>query len=198
MSLIVFEGIDGCGKDTQLDLLQDAIKFPVDRVREPGSTGVGEEIRNLLKTHSMSPTTQLLLFLAARSALLDSGKLEESEAVILCNRYVASTEAYQVPSVPDGREIMEIFSRRGLPRPDLTIFLDVSPATALSRLATRAKDKLEHDVHMYDARRQNYYKTFSDPWHNAVTIDGEPPPAVVARDILSAIRERGLGHILRN
>lgn len=96
-TLIVFEGLDGCGKTTQIKLLYKFLKkrSKVKLLREPGSTKIGEKIRALLKNQEhVSPLTQLLLFTAARNALLEKLK-HQSWDIILLDRYIYSTYAYQ-------------------------------------------------------------------------------------------------------
>ena len=98
---IVFEGIDGVGKSTQIDLLTNRLMelgFGVVATREPGGTEIGEKIRELLKSdHPMGDRSELLLMLASRSQHVDSvirPALEVGKMVV-CDRFEASTFAYQ-------------------------------------------------------------------------------------------------------
>jgi len=100
-SLIVLEGIDGCGKTTQIERLEAALaKFrKVERLREPGGTVVGEKIRELLANPDhmeMTPRTELLLFMAARAQLAVEkiGPALRGGLVVLLDRYYHSTSAY--------------------------------------------------------------------------------------------------------
>lgn len=195
MTLIVFEGIDGSGKDTQLSLLQQVLapNNNVKTVTEPGSTALGWELRKLLKNTQMSPTAQLLLFLAARVELLESRQLEEQDAIILCNRYVASTYAYQQHRVPGSQSICDMVLRDRLVQPEITLFIDVPPDVAISRMKKRGLDQLENQEHEYNIRRNRYIELFKKPWHNAVTINGNQSAASVFADICLALREAGYG-----
>lgn len=95
---IVFEGLDGSGKSTQIKLLSKwLIERNIDHltVKEPGSTPLGEAIRSLVKTHDMSALSQTLLFNAARKELLDYIIPELETKWVLCDRFKASTWAYQ-------------------------------------------------------------------------------------------------------
>src|SRR6202167_3867543 len=145
---ITFEGTEGCGKSTQIELLGRqlrAIGYRVRALREPGGTSIGEEIRHTLK-HSknnaaMTPEAELLLMNASRAQIvreiirpaLDSGE------IILCDRFYDSTTAYQgygrglnlkmVQSVVD----MAV----GDTKPNLTLLLAVSPEISEQRRAAR-------------------------------------------------------------
>lgn len=98
--LISFEGIECSGKSLQSQRLKDycdAQKIPAVLIREPGSTAIGEEIRKILLYKECSPSTELLLFLAARSELLTKKIIPELEkgSIVICDRYFHSTLAYQ-------------------------------------------------------------------------------------------------------
>lgn len=98
--LIVFEGLDGAGKSTQAKLLKLwlASHYPLHFAglfREPGSTPVAEQIRHMVKAHVLDQQTQLLLFTAARSDLLHKLHTIPSNRIILLDRYIYSTYAYQ-------------------------------------------------------------------------------------------------------
>jgi dTMP kinase len=100
---ISFEGLDGCGKTTQINLLAEKLKslsYDVVFVREPGGTVISERIREILldtKHHGMNQIAELLLFSAARAQLVNEiikPALAQSK-IVLCDRYVDSTTAYQ-------------------------------------------------------------------------------------------------------
>ncbi len=151
--LISFEGIDGCGKSTQIKLLKDyfnkkGIKFSV--FREPGGTEISEKIRNLLlhETEDMDPTTELLLFSAARSQLVAEEikpRLKNGEIVIL-DRFFDSTTAYQ----GYGRKSAKLSHIETLNKlathdtePDITFYLRIDPKKAAKRTQTGTKDRME-------------------------------------------------------
>ena len=151
--LISFEGIDGCGKSTQIKLLKDyfkkkGVKFSV--FREPGGTEISEKIRNLLlhETDDMDPTTELLLFSAARSQLVAEEiipRLKKGEIVIL-DRFFDSTTAYQ----GYGRKSAMLSHIETLNKlathhtnPDITFYLRIDPKDAAKRTQTGIKDRME-------------------------------------------------------
>ena len=150
---ISFEGIDGCGKSTQITLLKDYFEEhgrSCKVFREPGGTDLSEKVRSILldKDLKIDPFPELLLFSAARAQLV-SECIEPSLAagdVVICDRFFDSTTAYQAA----GRGIVSIEwakafhleVTRGLV-PDLTFLLDLSPEMAKERIGDREKDRME-------------------------------------------------------
>ncbi|MCP4706966.1 MAG: dTMP kinase, partial [candidate division Zixibacteria bacterium] len=99
---ITFEGIDGCGKSTQLKLTSNYLKklgYKPEILREPGSTILSEKIRKILlnKDLKINPISELMLYVAARAELVDStiGPALDDGKIILCDRFYDSTTAYQ-------------------------------------------------------------------------------------------------------
>ena len=100
MKLVTFEGIEGVGKSTQINLLEDWLKtkgFTSKLLREPGSTDFVEKIRELLlsKESNISAHTELLLMFAARSEMIREHLTNSKEDFILCDRYYHASIAYQ-------------------------------------------------------------------------------------------------------
>lgn len=139
---ITFEGVEGAGKSTQIELLRGALAAAGCRVavtREPGGDAVAEAIRGILLTSKgpVDPRAELLLFLASRAqatARVLRPQLR-SHDVVLCDRFADSTIAYQgygrgldIEAIRD----MNRFATEGL-EPDLTVLLDLDPETGLSR-----------------------------------------------------------------
>lgn len=151
MSLfITFEGPDGSGKSTQIELLAAALKrrgHQVILTREPGGTRISNTIRALVHDRTfveMSPRAEALLYNAARAQLVDE-VIEPALAagrIILCDRFTDSTLVYQ--GFGYGRDLVALqqlinYATGGL-RPDLTILLDLDPAVGLARKAQAADD----------------------------------------------------------
>jgi len=151
--IISFEGVDGSGKSTQIDLLRQKLESNgqhVDVFREPGGTELSETIRTILLNpeFDIDPVTELLLFSAARSQLTAQKvrPLEAKGHVIILDRYYDSTTAYQGfgrESVPleSIKHINELASHRL--EPDLTFYLRISIAQAAERTASKRKDRME-------------------------------------------------------
>ncbi|GHS86509.1 thymidylate kinase [Synergistales bacterium] len=152
-AFITLEGIDGCGKSTQAEYLREWLAvfcgLPAIRTFEPGGWSGGALLRRLLldEKNAIAPDTELLLFLADRSAHLDSvisPALSEGKWVV-CERYTDSTLAYQSFGRGIGLDRIESFLNVCKFRePDLTIFLDIEVSLAEARLRERGKlDRIE-------------------------------------------------------
>jgi dTMP kinase len=146
---LTLEGIEGVGKSTHCEYLRGEFErggWKVVVTREPGGTGLGEKIRDLLlfRGHAIDPRTELLLMFCARQQHVSEVVLPALRAggVVICDRFTDSTYAYQggghrIPA----REIrtLERWVQRGL-KPDLTILLDVPVRVGLERAGIRADD----------------------------------------------------------
>jgi dTMP kinase len=149
--LITFEGIDGCGKSTQADLLCDHLNsegFSPVMIREPGGTAVGEDIRQvILNNHySLSLGAELLLYMAARSELTGQVIIPALIAgqIVLCDRFTDSTLAYQgYGGGADLKAIRDLnrFTARGI-TPALTFLFDLKAEEAAARRIEQA-DRME-------------------------------------------------------
>ena len=152
---ITFEGIDGCGKSTQLELLkEDFRKEGLDfiEVREPGGTTVGEKIRNILldrQNDSMTRMAELLLFEAARAQITEEVIIPAlmSGKHVICDRFYDSTSAYQGYANKMGRDLTDFLNVKATSgvSPDLTFLLDIDPKTACDRRTGRGgeEDRIE-------------------------------------------------------
>jgi len=166
---ISFEGLDGCGKSTQAQLLKQRFETEGENVlllREPGGTIISEKIRDILlsKIHSaMIPVAEILLFSAARAQLVHEiiQPALQKNTVVLCDRYVDSTTAYQGFGRGIPHENVATINRiatQGL-LPDITFFLDIPVSEAMNR---RKTSRAEED-RMEDAEQrffQNIYDGF--------------------------------------
>ncbi|MCK4857792.1 MAG: dTMP kinase [candidate division Zixibacteria bacterium] len=149
---ITFEGIDGSGKSTQARLLYDLLTkrgYDLTFLREPGGTKVSEHIRKILldrKNDSISPQTELLLYLAARAEVVDKiiAPALAAGRIVVADRFYDSTFAYQVYGRGLPVRIVRTankFASAAL-TPDLTFLVDL-PVRAAQRRLHRAKDRLE-------------------------------------------------------
>jgi dTMP kinase len=150
-TFIVFEGIDGCGKTTQIGLLEGVLSkhHHVVRLREPGGTPIGERIREVLldaRHAEMSPMTEFLLYMASRAQLVEETirPALKRGRVVLLDRYYFSTAAYQGAAGKLGVDYVLDFAEETcrFPQPDLVVVLDVDPAEA-ARRSMREKDRVE-------------------------------------------------------
>jgi dTMP kinase len=144
MSLFVtFEGPEGSGKSTQARLLYERLHargYPVILVREPGGTRIGDLIRRIvldLQHTEMAPTTEMLLFSAARAQLVSQviRPYLEQGGIVLCDRYADSTYAYQGYGLGHNLEELRTITQaatNGL-LPDVTVYLDLTADEGLER-----------------------------------------------------------------
>jgi dTMP kinase len=198
---ISFEGIEGCGKTTQIALLSEYLKkrsIPHIITREPGGTAVGEGIRKILlnsETIHLTAASELLLFYASRSQnILEKIKpaLERGEMVI-CDRYYHASMAYQ----GYGRGIPLDFIRKITDlvcspyRPDLTFLLDIEPEVGLARARARNHARTEdegrfeaEDLEFYNKVRDGYLELASED-ERIQLIYADRPIEAVHRHILT-------------
>ncbi len=197
---ITFEGIDGSGKTTQIGLLEEYFNkrnIKVIKLREPGGTLVSEQIRDIL-LHSKSdinPITELLLFNAARSCLVESiikPALAGGKTVI-CDRFYDSTTAYQ----GYGRglplhEVMNInLAATGGLSPDITFYLEIPFKLTTYRTNHRAQDRMEKSGSEFFQRVIDGFEAIAalEP-ERFIRIDGSREIAEVHSDIIAVIESR--------
>lgn len=201
---ISFEGIDGSGKSTQLNLLREWLEQrgkSVVTIREPGATLLSESIREILLStkQSITPTAELLLFSAARTQLVER-VIEPTLAagsIILCDRYVDSTTAYQGYGRGLNMDHVAQISRiatRGV-MPELTFFIDVRYEQAQQRMqfaeGAAEPDRMERAGSEFFNRVRDGYLTIAtaEP-KRFVVIDGYRDRDVIHQDILSVVEQR--------
>src|SRR5574344_2579874 len=148
---ITFEGIDGCGKTTQLNLLAKYFTdkgYEVIITREPGSVGLGTKIREILLNYDgeVSANCEAFLFLADRAQNIDVivKPAVKRGAIVLCDRHTDSTIAYQgygrCLDIKQLKELNDIATSSF--KPDLTLVFDIDIETALSRVG-KSQDRME-------------------------------------------------------
>ena len=148
---ITFEGADGSGKTTQLEKIAEHLaneKFSIIKTREPGATELGQKIRNLVLHYDgdVSPTCEMFLFLSDRAQHIDTlikPALEDGK-IVLCDRHIDSTIAYQ--GYGRGKDIEQLKNLNKIATssmvPDLTLVYDVDTDVAQTRVGDE-KDRLE-------------------------------------------------------
>lgn len=155
---IVFDGVDGSGKGSQLALLGEALTkagIPFVQAKDPGGTPIGDRIRHVLLDYDLSQMDvrcEALLFMASRAQLCHGviePAMKEGKAV-LCDRYVSATCAYQGAAGYDPKRVIEL-ARFAIDKtwPQLTLILDLPPDVGLERTGRkpRARKKNGGDVH---------------------------------------------------
>jgi len=163
---ITFEGSEGCGKSTQSKLLKEFLEqkgFSVLFVREPGGTKISEKIREILldaKNDSMTFECEMLLYMAARAQIAQEvikPALEEGK-IVLCDRFLDSTKAYQGYGLGIDLDLIKKLGKYVCQNivPDLTILLDVPLKEGLAHRES-AKDRIEQRPLSYHERVRNGY-----------------------------------------
>lgn len=196
--MIAFEGCEGVGKTTQIERLKkylDEQGIPYVFSREPGGTETGEEIRKVLKNEDldMSPEAELLLFEAARcdnvkNVLMPA--LEEGKLVI-CDRYIGSTVAYQAFGRGLKREMVDAaneFGSLGL-KPDLTIFLDAKPFANTKRSAS---DRMELAGKEFHERVYAGYKKLEEEDESFVSVKTSQDKEETTERIIKLLKEKNI------
>ena len=163
MKLITFEGIEGVGKSTQINLLLEwltAKGFSAKLLREPGSTEFGEKIRNLLlsKESNISANTELLLMFAARSEMISEHLIDSKYDFILCDRYYHASIAYQGYGRKLSLDLIDtLINGINCPLPDLTIIYDLDVKIGFQRKADDDIDRIESSgVNFFEDVRNGY------------------------------------------
>ncbi|MFQ6131273.1 MAG: dTMP kinase [Armatimonadota bacterium] len=199
-TFITIEGPEGCGKSTQMALLDEHLwKQGIKAVltHEPGGTSVGEQIRRILldrETRNMDAICELLLFEASRAQHLAEVVRPALEAgeVVISDRFSASSFAYQGSALGLGQEMVEAVERVATTncRPDITIILDVEPAEGLRRKGsgTLPFDRIEgRPLEFHRAVRAGYLEFARAHPDFVKVLDGMQPIETVHSQVAEAV-----------
>jgi dTMP kinase len=199
---ITLEGPEGSGKTTQMTPLAAALRaagYDVLTLREPGGTSISEQVRAILmnlENTAMHARTEILLFLAARAQLVEEVIRPQLAAgkVVLCDRYIDSTLAYQGfgqgESLDTLRSLLD-FATGGL-RPDLTILLDIESRAGIQRKQTSGEwTRMDAFTLAYHQRvRQGYLDLAAAEPQRWLKLDAARPADEVQAELRQAILER--------
>ncbi|MBN9596879.1 MAG: dTMP kinase [Afipia sp.] len=201
---ITFEGGEGSGKSTQIQLLADrlnAAKLRTITTREPGGSAGAEIVRHLLLSgmaKAFGPETESLLFAAARDDHVNQ-VIEPALAQgtwVLCDRFTDSTRVYQGELGKVDPKLIRAMERVtiGSLKPDLTIILDVPVAVgmerALKRRGTAAPDRFEGEgVSFHEKLRDAYLKIANGDPQRCALVDADADPKTVAERVWKALRD---------
>ena len=196
---ITFEGLDGSGKSTQMEMLAAGLRergYVVLVTREPGGTAVGEAIREILldpRSKGMSPRAEALLYSAARAQLVDDvihPALMDGQ-VVLCDRYLDSSLAYQGYGRGLGTDDIITLNAwaTGCLFPDLTLLLDLPDSLRTSRLAA-VPDRLEAEDEGFHKRvAEGYEALLHDHAHRMRRIDASGDPHIIQERVRAVVEE---------
>jgi dTMP kinase len=201
---VSFEGIEGCGKTTQIALLSETLtrrSIPHSVTREPGGTAVGEGIRKILlhsETIHLTAAAELLLFYASRSQNILE-KIEPSLAkgeVVICDRFYHASMAYQ----GYGRGIPIDFIEKltdlvcGERRPEITVLLDIEPEIGLARARARNSKRSEdegrfemEEIAFYTRVRNGYLELASRERDRIRVVSANRSIEAIHQDVLAIL-----------
>jgi dTMP kinase len=194
---VVFEGGDGVGKSTQVDLLVAWLAergYEVVRTHEPGGSPLGADIRRLLLStseHPPSPRAEALLYAAERAEHVHAvvRPALARGAIVVSDRYLDSSVAYQGVGRGLGAGRIEELSRwaTGELSPDLTVLLDLAPEPALRR-STDPADRLESEPLAFHAMvRQAFLSLAARDPARYLVLDADRPAAQVHDDVRAGL-----------
>ncbi len=199
-AFLTFEGVDGSGKTTQLQLLAERLQaegYTVVRAQEPGGTRVGNEIRKIVLdavSTDLRAVPELLLYFASRAQNVDEVILPalQSGHVVLADRFTDASVAYQGYGRGLGAEMVMALDRiacRGL-RPELTFLIDIDVETSVERAlgrnagAPRNESRFESENLEFHRRvREGYLEIQRTDPRRVMLIEGRRPPQEIATEI---------------
>ena len=196
---ITFEGVDGCGKTTQLELLADYLRdikdYCVIETREPGAKGLGQKIREILLNYDgeVSSQCETFLFLADRAQNIDTivNPAVESGKIVLCDRHTDSTVAYQGYGrgldIEEKNMLNNIATRHR--KPDLTIVFDIDVHTSMQRVGTQ-KDRMEAEgIEFFNSVRNGYLKLAEMEPNRIKVVDATRSIEEIHKDVTALFEE---------
>ena len=199
---VSFEGIDGSGKSTQARRLAEALRGAGREVvltREPGGSAGAEQIRKLLLEGAgerWSPETEVLLFTAARRDHLERviAPALARGAVVISDRFADSTRIYQGVGRADLRPIVDELHRLVIAQePDLTLLIDIDPATGLARAGARGGGETRFEsfgLDLQERLRAGFLALAREAPDRVVVIDGAHEVQAVAQEVARVVATR--------
>lgn len=195
---ITFEGTDGTGKSTQSSKAREFFEqrgYEVLMTREPGGTAISEKLREILldkNNKEMSAVTEMMIYAAARAQLVSEviAPSIESGKVVICDRFVDSSVAYQTYGRGLGSSVVEVnrYAVQGI-MPDMTFFMDMPPMVGKSRIVGEM-DRLEQEKSDFFNRVYEGYKSIAAENSDRVkTIDATGNIEEVWNQIKSHLEE---------
>lgn len=205
---ITFEGVEGCGKTTQIRLLAEqliALGFETTLTREPGGCPIADKIRTILldaENRAMSPMTELMLYAAARAQhvseiivpALNNGR------IVLCDRFCDATIAYQSFGRGIDRKVIDTLNAHACQgvAPDLTVLIDCDPGIGLERARQRIEmtsgpreERFELEALAFHQRVRSGYRSIADiEPERFVVVDGTGTVEEIASKISAQIMSK--------
>ena len=178
---ISFEGIEGSGKSTQIELLKDFLNQkglnPV-VIREPGGTQIGEKVRDIFLTKTneyFDPLTEVLLLYSSRKQL-DTNVIKpalRAGKIVIADRFADATIAYQAYGKSVSKDfIAQLHNDLEISNPDLTFFIDISPELSKERISDRESDRMESESIEFFSKVRSGYQECAKNTDRVITIEG--------------------------
>lgn len=198
---ITFEGVDGCGKTTQMNLLAEYLKskgYEVLLTREPGAKGLGEKIREILLHYDgeVSSKAESFLFLADRAQHIDKivNPAIKDGKFVLCDRHTDSTIAYQGYGRGVNIERLTLLNNlaTGDRKPDLTFVFDIDVNTSMSRVGAE-KDRMESSgIEFFNKVRNGYLEIAKNDPNRVVVFDASKSIEEIHHSVTDLLKKKGI------
>ena len=197
---ITFEGIEGSGKSTQIELLRSLLKeegHAVEILREPGTTQLGEKIRDIFleKTDErVDPITEAFLLYASRKHL-DQNFLQKhlkKKSIVIADRYSDATIAYQCFGKGLSEDFVQyIHEKSDLLSPDLTFYLDITAEASKARIDDRELDRMESEsLDFFNKVRAGYLEIAKSNAARVIILDAELSVKDLQDQIFKEVKNR--------
>ena len=191
MKIISFEGIEGVGKSTQIKMLDEHLKskgLATEILREPGSTVIGEKIRDILlnSDKDLSSETELLLMFSARAQLIKEKIINSSNDFILFDRFFDASSAYQGYGRGLSLKLINnLIEFTKCPIPDITFLLDISVDEGFKRKTNDTKDRIESSGNTFFENVRQGYLDLSKNNNRIKVLDAQKPINDLHKEIIT-------------
>ena len=191
MKIISFEGIEGVGKSTQIKMLDEHLKskgLSTEILREPGSTVIGEKIRDILlnSDEDLSSETELLLMFSARAQLIKEKIINSSNDFILFDRFFDASSAYQGYGRGLSLKLINnLIEFTKCPIPDITFLLDISVDEGFKRKTNDTKDRIESSGDTFFENVRQGYLDLSKNNNRIKVLDAQKPINDLHQEIIT-------------
>jgi dTMP kinase len=206
---VTFEGIEGCGKTTQISLLKDFLEqkgYSVVATREPGGTQIGDSIRKILldpRNVHIESRTELLLYEASRAQHVKDAirPALERGCIVLCDRFTDATLAYQSYAQGISKDLVESLNQCATDNltPDLTVLIDCPVEIGLKRTENReitvnqgvSENRFEEkNLAFHQMVRLGYLQIAERNSNRIYLVDGREDPSIVHQEIRAAVLKK--------
>ncbi len=198
---ITFEGCEGVGKSTQLNLLREYLvktNQPAIFTREPGGTPLAEKIRELLLADNMTAQCEALLFSAARCEHIDNVIIPalNNGLLVVCDRYLYSSVAYQGYARKLGADYIYAINDYAVNNclPEATVFIDMNPLTSWRRQKGKIieNDRMEKEKDDFHYLVYEGYKKIEAQNDSFVTVVPDVDKMITSQKIIDGLRNKGI------